>query len=52
MLTWQLSICCKDLKITKQIQEEQLLEGKYKNITKQHYKVISVHVLNEKAHPL
>ena len=52
MLTWQWSICCKDLKNTKQIQEEQLKEEKYKNITTQHYKVISVHVHNEKAHTL
>ena len=29
-----------------------ILEEKYKNITKQHYTVISVHVHNEKAHTL
>ena len=52
MLTWQLSICRNDLENTKQIQEEQLQEEKYKNITNQHYKVISVHVHNEKAHTL
>jgi len=46
------SICRKDLKNTKQIQEEQLQEEKYKNISNQHYKVISVLVHNEKAHPL
>ena len=52
MLTRQLSICRKVLKNTKQIQEEQLQEEKYKNITKQHYTVISVNVQNEKAHTL
>jgi len=40
MLNGQLSIYRKDLKNTKQIQEEQLKEEKYMNITKQHYKVI------------
>ena len=52
MLTGQLSICRKDLKITKHIQEEELYEEKNKSITEQHYKVISVHVHNEKAHSL
>ena len=31
---------------------EKIIQNKYKNITKQQYKVISVHVHNEKAHTL